>query len=251
MSTGRIVWIAMVIALFASGLPVRAQRGAGLNARRGTGAGTCLNLLAAPAQAALDATEAAELAYLREEEKLAHDVYSTLFSKWHLRIFENVSQSEQRHSDVLALLLNRYGLTDPAAGKAAGDFEDPGLQTLYSDLVAQGQASLMAALRAGATIEDLSFHNLGKAVAATDNGELMTVYQNLQGGTRNHMQMFVRQLEAGGGSYAAQYVSAATLAQMLSMSYDAGTAYGRRRGGRRGIARGAGTCIWNSNPAAD
>ena len=57
--------------------------------------------------------ESASLLYMREEEKLAHDVYVTLYDQWGLRIFSNISQSEQAHTDAVKTLLDRYELGGP------------------------------------------------------------------------------------------------------------------------------------------
>ena len=224
--------------LLASALPAWAQQGAGRNAQRGAGNGICRNLLDSVPKSELDSDEAAQLTYLREEEKLARDVYLALYSKWGARIFWNISLSEDRHSNALRLLLDRYGLPDPAENKAPGIFENSELQDLYSDLVAQGESSLSEALRVGATIEDLDFHDLEKALAATDNHDLEIVYGNLQRGTQNHMQAFVRQLEARSESYDAQYMDAAALEGILSMPHNRGMGFGRRGSGLQRMGRG-------------
>jgi hypothetical protein len=46
--------------------------------------------------------EAASLQFMREEEKLAHDVYVTLYEQWGLRVFNNISRSEQQHTEANA-----------------------------------------------------------------------------------------------------------------------------------------------------
>jgi hypothetical protein len=225
-----------------------AQRGAGWARQRGMGRGLgiCQTLIASIPSQALDATEADQLTYMREKEKLARDVYMTLYSKWAAPIFRNIYQSEQRHGDALKLLLDRYGLPDPAANGAVGVFQNAGLQALYGDLVSQGAASFPAALRVGATIEDLDLRDLGKAVAATDNNDLRMVYQNLQQGSRNHLQTFVGRLQAAGESYTAQYVSAATLEEILSGPSGVGMRYAGR--GNKGLGRGNGICPWIRTP---
>ena len=95
------------------------------------------------------------LLYMREEEKLAHDVYQVLYEKWGLTIFDNIATSEQRHTDAIKTLLDSYGLTDPAAGRDVGEFSDPALQALYDQLVEQGSQSLEDALLVGASIEEI------------------------------------------------------------------------------------------------
>ena len=98
---------------------------------------------AAPvAPAALSAAESDALQYMREEEKLAHDVYVTLYDLWGLRVFSNIAASEQQHTSAVATLLSRYAVSDPAAGNAVGEFTDPALQKLYDELIAQGSTSV-------------------------------------------------------------------------------------------------------------
>jgi len=230
-----------------SALPAQAQRGGGRNALWGMGGGICVNLLNSVPKGDLDSKEAAELIYLREEEKLARDVYLALYSKWGLPIFGNISGSENRHSNALKLLLDRYGLPDPADSAATGHFEDPSLQAFYSDLIAQGETSFPAALRVGATIEDLDFRDLEKAIAATDNEDLKIVYRNLQRGTQNHMEAFLRQLSAAGETYTAQYMDPVMLDSMVS-SYQGGMGFGRRRNGSQRMGRGYGSCPYGNNP---
>ena len=186
--------------------PVWAQRGrgqGGINGVRNQGA-YCFALINSTPKQALDSAEAAGLAYMREEEKLAHDVYVTLQSKWGMPIFGNISQSEDRHFSAIKLLLDRYELPDPAANHGTGVFQNEVFQTLYANFVSQGESSLESATRVGATIEDLDIRDLEKAAAATDNTDLKLVYQNLKQGSENHMRAFVRQLTAEGGSYTPQ-----------------------------------------------
>ena len=70
----------------------------------------------------LSEAEANALIFMREEEKLAHDVYVALGDIWGLNIFSNISQSEATHTDAVKNLIDRYGLSDPAADKAPGEF---------------------------------------------------------------------------------------------------------------------------------
>ena len=224
MLVGFIKKAAICGALFILAVPAWAQRGQGLG-RQGI-QGNCL-IDAVPKQE-LDATEAAGLAYMREEEKLARDVYAKLYSRWGARIFANISRSEQRHFDELKLLLDRYELADPAADSPAGVFQNTDLQALYTDLIAQGDASPSAALRVGARIEDMDIHDLDNALAATDNDDLRIVYQNLKWGSENHMRAFVGRLQALGETYTAQYISEAALTEILSGTNEVSRGFGGR-----------------------
>jgi hypothetical protein len=237
-------WVLGLVLIAAA--PVWAQRGQGRGMNGPCSDGTCcLALISSTPKQALDPTEAAGLVYLREEEKLAHDVYVTLQSKWGVRIFGNISQAEKRHFNAIKLLLDRYALSDPAVNHAVGAFQNEGLQELYSDLVQQGESSLKSAMRAGATIEDLDIRDLEKAAAATDNSDLKLVYQNLKQASENHMRAFVRQLTAEGESYTPQYITPAAFSEIVASSQQSGMRFGARGNGQRGGGRGNnGICHW-------
>jgi len=47
----------------------------------------------------LDETEKEGLLLMREEEKLARDVYLNLYEKWNLKTFYNIAQSEKTHME--------------------------------------------------------------------------------------------------------------------------------------------------------
>jgi len=90
------------------------------------------------------------LYHMREEEKLARDVYVALAAQWNLQIFANISVREQNHFDQIAALLDRYKLADPGFGEP-GEFSDSHLQELYTTLVARGSVPPLEA-RAPASI---------------------------------------------------------------------------------------------------
>ena len=57
-------------------------------------------------QASNNQTTSDELAYLIEEEKLAHDVYQMMYNKWGSRVFSNIKNSETTHQDMLLAIMN-------------------------------------------------------------------------------------------------------------------------------------------------
>jgi hypothetical protein len=165
-----------------------------------------LNLLPA-VSGDLDAKETAALLYMREEEKLAHDVYLTLSAKWGLPIFQNISQSEQTHTDAIQALIERHNLTDPAL-PAVGTFTNPDLQVLYATLVARGSQSLSEALKVGAAIEEIDILDLEKYLSQTDNADIQQVFSSLKSGSYNHLSAFTTTLFAQTGeAYQPQYLS--------------------------------------------
>jgi len=144
---------------------------------------------------------------MREEEKLARDVYLTLYEKWKIQIFYNIAQSEQKHMNAVKALIDKYNLEDPIADDKIGVFRNVELQKLYHELVEQGEKSYIDALKVGATIEDLDIYDLTKLLNETDNQDIKLVYENLKLGSENHMRAFVSQLEKHGSSYSPKYTS--------------------------------------------
>ncbi len=155
----------------------------------------------------LNDTEIEILEKMRQEEKLARDVYLTLYEKWGLRVFTNIAQSEQSHMDAVKVLLDKYGLEDPAADNVIGVFKDQVFTDLYNSLVEKGSASLTEALKVGATIEDLDIKDLEDEIALTDNEDIKMVFQNLWKGSRNHLRSFYSLIVANGETYEPQYIS--------------------------------------------
>lgn len=200
----RVALVALVLNLLpAVALPLLAAGGppwggGGFGARRGAGVAALLATL--PVQA-VDSTEKAGLAWVREEEKLARDVYTELAGAWSIRVFSNIGAAEQQHMDEVKLLLDRYSLPDPAAQNPPGTFADARLKALYDRLVAQGRVSLVEALKVGVEIEELDLVDVERERAATDNQDIGAVYQNLAEGSRNHLRAFVRNLEARNVAY--------------------------------------------------
>lgn len=153
--------------------------------------------------------EHSSLLFMREEEKVARDVYLKLHALWGAQVFGNISASEQHHMDAILTLLDRYGLEDPAAGKDIGEFTNADLQKLYDDLWVRGSASLEEALRVGALIEEVDIQDLKNAInSSVDNQDIAYVYEQLKKGSVNHLNAFVTNLTRLGITYEAQYLSA-------------------------------------------
>lgn len=194
----------------------------------------------------LDQAEIDGLVYMREEEKLAHDVYTALYEQWGVEEFNTIANSEQRHSDSVLRQLERYGIEDPTVGLAAGEFQNDELQALYDQLVAQGSESLEAALRVGTAIEEIDILDLEKHMAETENAALERVYENLLRGSRNHLRSFVGLLVDEGVTYAPEYMDTDAYEGIVSTDNEAGT--GRGAGSSNAAS---GECDESGTPAAD
>jgi hypothetical protein len=144
----------------------------------------------------LSAEEAAGLLFMREEEKLARDVYNQMSTLWGQQRFRNIASSEQTHMDQVKLLMDRYGLVDPAL--EPGKFTDPNLQALYDQLIVQGSVSLEEALKVGALIEQTDIEDLQTRLAQTSNADIQLVYNNLMDASHNHLSAFTGSGQQGG-----------------------------------------------------
>jgi len=202
-----------------------AARNRGRNGRgTGTSNGSSPAVAAAPVTG-LSADDAAGLVFMREEEKLARDVYLTLFEQWQLPTFENIAAAESRHTGAVQSLLVAYGIEDPVTDDAIGVFTDPDLDALYDELIALGSQSIEDALTVGAMIEDLDISDLRDHLAATDNPDIERVYSNLLRGSENHLRAFTGQLSDRGIEYEAAYLDQAEIDAIL------GSGGGRGRNG--------------------
>lgn len=171
------------------------------------------------------------LVFMREEEKLARDVYITLYKKWGVQIFSNISQSEQTHTESVRTLLNKYSVPDPVKEDSVGVFTNDVFKKLYNDLVGRGDISLEGALEVGAFIEDLDIADLERFIFATDNEDIKLVYSNLSRGSRNHLRSFVSQLKSRGVKYVPEYISEKQFNEIISSPKETGSTSGRGWGG--------------------
>ena len=173
--------------------------------------------------------------YMREEEKLARDVYRGMLDLWEVRTFFRISESEERHMDALARVIVRYDLEDPVVDDTEGVFTNPVFTGLYGELVEAGTASMVDALKVGALIEELDIVDLREALAQTDHADLQRVYENLMRGSRNHLRAFAARIAAAGETYEAQHLTQEEFDEIAASPSERGN--GRRNGqcwGKRG-----------------
>jgi hypothetical protein len=170
----------------------------------------------------LNSDEQATLLFMREEEKLARDVYTSLYSKWQINVFSNISSSEQTHMDAILLLLNKYNLPDPVGNNPAGVFTNSILQHLFNQLTIQGSVGSLDALKVGATIEDLDIYDLKTALTKADNQDIRLVYENLMKGSRNHLRSFYSTILGAGGTYTPQYITQAEFDAIINSPMETG-----------------------------
>ena len=167
----------------------------------------------------LSEEEITDLLFLREEEKLARDVYLFSFEKYGDSIFNSIASSEQSHMDSVLTLLNLYQIPDPAATER-GVFTDQVLQNLYNDLIELSTISIDEALKVGALIEDLDINDLDELQNSTTNEQISSVCEMLECGSRNHLRSFSNKLELINFNYSPVYISIEDYNEIVTTSIE-------------------------------
>jgi len=160
--------------------------------------------------------------FMREEEKLARDVYWTLGQMWGVNVFANITLSEQSHMDAMAGMIDRYGLVDPVVDDTVGEFVTQDFADLYTLFVIMGSESLMDAYKVGAKIEELDIVDLRVALIGVTDPVLVDVYENLMRGSRNHLRSFARQIYNNGGTYIAEHLTQEEFDAIANSDYEPG-----------------------------
>lgn len=182
----------------------------------------------------LDSIEISHLTFMREEEKLARDVYLTLAEQYPGHpIFNNIAtRAEQTHTDTMRDKLEQFNLEDPnpntnnlpaSRGIFTGAEWGSYFTEKYSELTTQGITSTLNAFYVGAFIEELDMKDISVCpqimiehgypspcgLAYTDESALQTAYSSLINGSENHLRAYVKQIEViiGIGNYRAQYLT--------------------------------------------
>lgn len=185
----------------------------------------------------LDAAEETHLIFMREEEKLARDVYLTFAGMYPDQpVFNAIATtSEQTHTDTIRDKLAQFNITDPnprtndlpeSIGVFTGETYGAYFDEKFRQLTDYGMQSELHALYVGALIEELDMHDIiecPKIIVSMDNGieeggcglnytdelAIINAYSSLVDGSELHLRAFVGQIEAviGLGNYEAQYLT--------------------------------------------
>jgi len=164
------------------------------------------------------------LLQIKEEEKLARDVYTHLYELWGTRIFSNISAAENNHMNAVISLLTTYGdeytkTADP------GQFENQDFKILYDQLVNQGTSSLEEAYKIGALIEEMDINDIIGTTAKVTNENIIIVFENLLKGSRNHLRAFNKQLTNLGVTYSPVYITQSDYDSIINSSIESGMKY--------------------------
>lgn len=131
------------------------------------------------------------LQFAREEERMARDLYQAFADKYDDALpFSMIVRSEQQHFDAVGVLLERYDVADPAAGKKAGSYADPAIQQLYDGWLADGRKSLEAAYDVGVALEKRDIADLEATLESVTQSDVRQVFTNLLNASRHHLAAF-------------------------------------------------------------
>ena len=205
---------------------------------------------------AITIDDEADILFMKQEEKLARDVYTALYDTHGLQVFANIASSEQRHMDAMDYLIQTFGLTDTTPLEV-GVFTYDALNALYAELIAKGSLSAVDALEVGVTIEEVDIEDLENALAGTEDVTIRNVFGNLLRGSQNHLRAFQNNLAAGvdsnlgtpqirfsGNGQGGVCVNASetcdgTQRNLQSRAISGGNWQGQGRGGQWGNAQGS------------
>ena len=190
--------------------------------------------------AVFDHNEATHLVFMREEEKLARDVYTKLGMLYpDSVVFGQIDDSEQRHTDAVKAMLEQYGEEDPSTNDNLGVFTGEAFGDYFSEkyeyLVNRAAVSELDALYVGAFIEELDMQDIRQCpqvIVEQDNGiddttqcglvytdqpDIISLYGHLLEGSANHLEGYVRAIESiiGEGAYTAQVLSQDAVDELL------------------------------------
>ncbi len=161
----------------------------------------------------LSDVEKEALIYMWNEEKMAKDLYYSLYEKYQQyfvsNTFKNIAErSETTHQELMEILLDKYQLSiddqpydpnrDLENDYPRGEYSLQDIKDLYEDLLTQGSQSLEEALKVGCIVEVVDVEDLNEEIAKIDNQDLILAFENLRQGSYNHYWAFDNALKTIG-----------------------------------------------------
>ena len=166
---------------------------------------------------------------------MARELYVQLGSKWDLKPFRMIANSETRHETALRALASRADVELPPA--VAGKFTVPQIQERYDSLLALGLESESGALRVGAMVEEQDITDLRNLAAVSESAAMRRTIAALEQASGHHLSAFVRNLSARGVEYTPKIVVAADNSDRMHGRRGMGCGNGNGCGQRQGRGR--------------
>ena len=166
-------------------------------------AGTAVATAQTPTASALSATaiaddtRAADLAFSRDEERMARDLYTLFGQTYDAAIFTRIAASEQQHFDAVGTLLTSYAITDPAVGQPAGTYANADVQKLYDQWKAQGLTSVQDAYAVGVALEQTDIADLQGILTRNTDADVQRVFTHLLAASQHHLDAFTNAVNGG------------------------------------------------------
>jgi hypothetical protein len=176
----------------------------------------------------LTPAQVGQLVRMREEEKLAHDVYVTLAQSSGLQIFNNIANAESQHMRAVEQLASCYSLAIAGPQLPVGSFSNPQFQSLYKSMVASGSTSPIAAATVGAKIEEMGIKELQTMLSQNPAQDISRVLEHLQRASGNHLRAFTMELKRLGGTYMPEFLSPQEYNSILNSDNERGQGMGQR-----------------------
>jgi hypothetical protein len=136
------------------------------------------------------------LAYMYEEERLAKEVYLSVYKKQPVRqLYQIATNSETRHINAVKDLARKYGVK--VYPQQVGHYKNPHIQELFNRLYAKGIRSQKDALEVGCIVEVTDINDLNKYIAQAQKSgarDVLHTYIFLRRGSYKHYWAFDRGL---------------------------------------------------------
>ena len=142
------------------------------------------------------------LEYMYEEERLAKEVYLSIYQKQPVRqLYRIATNSETRHISAVEALARKYGVR--LYPQRVGVYRNPHIQSLFNSLYAKGVRSQKDALEVGCMVEVTDVEDLNRYIATAQRAgasDVVQTYEFLRRGSYNHYWAFDRGLKSLGVS---------------------------------------------------
>ncbi len=146
------------------------------------------------------------IAYMWNDEKMAHDLYLALYDIFPNKTLYNIAtKAETTHKSIVENLAKTYdiNITNYQNGYGehysqedldkygAGEFFIPAVQQTYDTLYNQGSKSEIDALKVGCMVEVVDVDDLDKYLdVVKDKPDITSAFENLRSGSYNHYWAF-------------------------------------------------------------
>jgi len=198
---------------------------------------------------------------IREDEKVARDLYFSFFGTFGLKPFENIGKAEDNHIKATEKLFDYYEIDYPALSEN-GKFENAIRQKLFDSLLLKGTPELEA-FKVMAMLEESNIVEYGEVLKTIANPNIKIVIENLARASANHFKAAIRQITALGGTYRPALMTQEQYRAVIATGFEKGKRYmyknngsktnsGNKLGGngqKKGSVNSQGNCNSSSNGA--